>query len=617
MGDPQVLEPELIVMVPASISKQLSRLRLQERGLRLVWGVSRVLALAFVLLVAACFTDWLIDRWHDTPWSVRVLLVGVQLVAVAVAVFSLVLKPLLGRLPDDELALWVEQTQPAFGHRLISTVQLNRPNARLEGMSPELVAVVTRETEELARTADFGSAIDRRRAKWSLYAVAPVVLAAGGLILAFPDMVRELLAREMLLNVPITRSVTLDADRERVAAAGDPVELQLTATGPGWNEQMQGIVRVTPKDGDKDLPRVPKSSAGFEYRAWLADGRTHEPGTVRYEPRPALQALVAALVLPRYVGTRPDGSRYEELQDKGDITGWEDCEARVALKTSKPVVEAVLEVLGSDPQNETERVVQTFMVRPEPASDEIRFTFPLRQGETAYRIRLKDRHGFTNKEIPRRSIRVENDEPPRVALLPEYFYGDNPMGNLEDTEFDGIPVPLGEPIRIAYRCKSPLALDRAVLRYRVLRKGATVEPNNPPWESLPLVEVLGTEKAGPFDLARGCFEHSPLSAQISFHAIPSPAPQLVRGRLDGGGRFDWETRGLKELKEGDSVEFYIEVYDRKPGKAPGASEVRVKEVLDAKRVLAWVRQKRDETTRLRQLEQRQAGLFDPNATPPR
>jgi hypothetical protein len=615
-----------------SILRQLSWLRRRERALRFVWGAARVVALAFVVLVLACVTDYLVDRWQDTPWSLRSgLLLGQELL-LAFTLFFFVLRPLFRRLPDDQLALWIEEKKPAFGHRLISAVQLNRPGARLQGMSPELIALVTKEAEDMARQSDFGAALDRRRLKWSLYALAPVALVAAGLFIAFPVLVQELLARQWLRDQPITRSVTLLADQDRIVPAGDPVDVFLTATGTGWNEQMKGRLRIAPEGmpaenfvlefARKDeegrgifVAHVPQTSVPFEYRGWLGDGRTRAPGKVHFEPRPATKDLKAYLILPEYVGKRPSGGRYEELLDKGDIVGWPDCDARIEVTANKPLTEAVLELLGTDPQSEAERVTRTFPIKPTPASDSVTFRFALKPGESAYRIRMKDLHGFESKQLPRKSITMHPDEPPQVVLLPEYFYGESMTSNLEDTEFDGIPVPLGEPIRIAYKTRTPLALERAVLRYRILKPMANVEPNNPPWETLPLTEVLRTEQAGDFDLARGCFQNSPASAQIGFHAIASDNPERTRGRQEGGGRFDWETRGLPELKEGDRVEFYIEVYDRKPGKPPGSSEVRLKEVLDYKKVLAWVKQKRDETARLKQLEAKQTGLFDPSSPP--
>ena len=154
-------------MVPASIRHNLASLRRRERLLTLVWGAACWLAIVLVLLAVCGFVDWLIDRQRDTPMGVRVGMFGVKAVVAALAGLLFVLWPQIRRLPDALLALWVEEKVPQFEHRLISAVQLNQPGARLEGMSPELVAVVTKEAEMQARRIGFARVADHGRLKWA------------------------------------------------------------------------------------------------------------------------------------------------------------------------------------------------------------------------------------------------------------------------------------------------------------------------------------------------------------------------------------------------------------------------------------------------------------------
>src|SRR5437870_1982082 len=137
-------------MVPASIRNNLAGLRTRERLLMLIWGAACWAAIVLVLLLVAASIDWLIDRQRETPMAVRVGMFLVQAFIAGVAGLLFVLVPQIRRLPDALLALWVEEKMPLFEHRLISAVQLNQPNADLEGMSKELVAVVTREAEKKA-----------------------------------------------------------------------------------------------------------------------------------------------------------------------------------------------------------------------------------------------------------------------------------------------------------------------------------------------------------------------------------------------------------------------------------------------------------------------------------
>src|SRR5262245_15404480 len=136
-------------MVPRTIRRLLSRLRARERALaqgrRAAWAVAGCAA----LLVVACLVDYLVDLWQETPRPVRVGLLGMQVVGWLVAL-GMVLQPLFRRRSDEALALHLEEKLPALGHRLISAVQLNRDGAKVEGMSPDLIAAVTRQAEQQA-----------------------------------------------------------------------------------------------------------------------------------------------------------------------------------------------------------------------------------------------------------------------------------------------------------------------------------------------------------------------------------------------------------------------------------------------------------------------------------
>src|SRR5262249_44713801 len=105
-------------MVPRTIKRGLARLRWRERWLRLAWGLARWLALALAARALCCLTDWLFDRYADTPWALRAVMYLAQAGLGGVAAFVLVLRPFFARLPDSSLALWVEAKDPRLEHRL-------------------------------------------------------------------------------------------------------------------------------------------------------------------------------------------------------------------------------------------------------------------------------------------------------------------------------------------------------------------------------------------------------------------------------------------------------------------------------------------------------------------
>jgi hypothetical protein len=178
---------------------------------------------------------------------------------------------------------------------------------------------------------------------------------------------------------------------------------------------------------------------------------------------------------------------------------------------------------------------------------------------------------------------------------------------------DGVPVPLGESIPIAYRCTDNFGLRTARLRYRIIKKGSSgSSEEDQPWALLPLQEIKADEeKVGPFDVNQGMFEKSGPRDQIEFYPIPAPDAQQL-GRLTAGGRFDFQTRGIPGLQLGDQIEYYVEAFDRHfdPDRAAGRSETRVKTMVTPDDLIAWLMQKRQHEARIRELEKGQGGVFE-------
>jgi hypothetical protein len=637
----------------------------------LAWGGARWLTVTVLLLAIACTIDWFIDRRQETPWTLRWAMLLVQIVAAAVGVIVLLLPPLLRRLSDSRLALWVEDKAPGLSHRLISAVQLNQPDADTDGMSPELIAVVTLEAEAATVPMSFAALVDPRRLRWSVGLLSPLMLAVAVVLALWPETVVALVERQFLADRDIPRSIHLASETaETVWPAGDEGVLRFRVTGAELPDDLQGQVRVDPeglpserypltleaRDGTAKatyVARVPASSADFHYHAWLHHSRTRRPAHVHFEPRPVVKKQEAWVLLPGYCGLRPnwriqaalDGlplamglprppvaltalEPFEEFQRGADIVRrLPGSSARVTAEIQKPVVEARLEVLGQS-GGAGEKVRREIPLTLTEEGQQAEGLFRLEPGDTAYRIVVRDRHGFANGDPPRRGIRTVPLDPPQVALLPEHFRYAGDTGSLEDYEVEGMPVPLGGKIRIGYFASAPYGLGRGQLRYRVLRGNQPMEAQVPddevPWIGLRLTEKLASEATGPFDPQRGLFILSGENDQVEFHAMPSLDPDKVGGK-EGGGRFDFQTKGipdgkggLLDLKVGDRIEYYVEVFDRVPeaDRLPGRSEIRVKNIVSAAEWLAWKREKERQEERLHQLESKQRGVFGGVTLPP-
>jgi hypothetical protein len=652
-------------MVPRTILHQLARLRWRERWLRLCWSGARWLAVLAAVLALACLTDWLIDLRRETPLGLRALLFLGQILLWSAAL-TVIAAQFARRPTDEELALYAEDQDPRFGHRLISAVQLNRPGAATQGMSPALIAAATNEAEQMAAATDFARFADHERLKKSAWVVAPVLVVAALAFALWPRTVQALLARQLLADREIPRSVHLaSAKAEAVWPAGEANVLRFRVTGEGVAKDLHGELRIDPDNGlpSESYPlefdseddggavftaRVPASSVHFSYRAWVKDGRLRQPARVRYEPRPAVQHQDAWVVMPANCGLRPNwqlqaaldalpalaltlkppvallaGQTYEEPQKGGDIVHrLPGSSGRVAVDFQKPVAEAAVELLGGAGEQEAIRQRQPLTLQGDGRHAE--GVFDLTPGLTAYRVVAKDSYDFENVDRPRRGIRAGSVEPPEVALLPEHLWKAGDRGTAQDYEIEGIPALLGERIRIAYTAGHPYGLSKAQLRYRIVRKASSGldDANGNPegkWWTLPLASVSGSPELGPFDPRRGAFEHSGKDDQVEFHTVPSADWDRLSG-TDGGGRLDFRTRIAvadrdgdppRPLEVGDKIVYYVEVFDRglDPDRVPGRSATREKEIVTPEGFLAWLNRKDEQKDRLRELEDRQRGVF--------
>ncbi len=631
-------------MVPESIIRNLASLRQRERMLSLAWGIACWLSIVLALLFVCCFIDWVIDRDQDTPFGVRFLLFGFQaLCAVAAAVWLIVL-PQIRSLPDDMLALMVENSHPKLDHRLISAVQLNQPNAKLGGMSRELVAVVTKEAEKQANQISFPSVADHQRLKRSAYVFGPVLLAALIPTAIWPSLVFTLVARQALLDFEIPHSVTLENESAPYWPMGDDIEIKYLVKG-NFAEDMIGTLKVTPegqsaslyelrytekhKDGalfGATISARDISTETIQFSARLRDGRTKHRSKMTLVARPSLLSgnPKAWLIYPEYC--TQGQPRFEKQQSRGDVSGIIGSSVRIEAQTVRPVKLAWVELLGPE-KIETKRdsvdaqfaeVVKVRRPLTVKKSDEgslLSDTFDLTEGLTGYRILLEDEHGFKNIPAPRRSLRVVPEDPPQVNLLRVTF------GSGADFDVEGLPVVIGGRIRIPYTVTGAYGLGRAEVRYRVLKK---VESGNEPveeesWIDLKMTEYGGDDKDGFFDPKTGVFQNTKFDQQIGFHAVPQLS-QADLGRTIGGGRYFLETKGLLDrktgmalkLKSGDQIEYCVKVYAMpRDGVVPfGISETRVSTMMDANEFLTWITQVGREDERVRQLELDQRGVFE-------
>lgn len=623
---------------------------------RVAWGAARLALVVAVLLSAACFTDWAVDRTRDTPFWLRFLMTAGQLAAYSAAAYYFLVR--LGVPSLDALAFRAEEAIPEFDHRIVTALQLNRPGAQTRGMSKDLLAAVTAEAEELSAKHPFTALIDRSRLEWAVALLIPVLLFGAGFVAVRPTLAAVLLARQCLLPVPIPRTLAVTNKTPELWPSGDEVVIRVEVTGP-VSEDTPGRVRVEPDDQPAETfpltfaeqindttaiftAKLPPSSASFWFRAWVGDGRMRSPGRVTFAPRPVVGEVTAWVQLPKYVD--PDGNRrYERIQPQGEVDAASDSAVRVEATASKPVAAATVVVYARSEKGGAEKAVARVPMTPSEDRQTVTATFDLPPRASAYRVELVDDNGFGNLNPPRRGISLTGDRPPTVRLLREILKDPLDEGPLDDYEVDQIPLTPNGQVQFAYQASSPLGVGRVYLVYRTGRAPEGEEVAYGPWTFLPLAKTdADPAKVGEFLPEIGAFRKSGATGSVEFYPIPSPDPESEPNGLAAGGRFNFQTAALKKiaadgteskLLPGDVVQFYVAAADRNPaltrpltdpdperdpatGRVPagrplGWSEKREKTVVTEDKLRDWLDAKAESRAKLAELEGKQREVFAP------
>jgi hypothetical protein len=614
---------------------KLRSLRGRERLFHVAWGVARWLTVAIAVIAICTFIDWRVDKYRETPTWLRTGLTIIEALVLLITGFFWLVRPWTKGPSIIRLARRVEEGVPEFGHRLVTSIQLSRKEST-GGMSAELIEKVARESEQIAERNSFGRFADFRRLKWAAGLIGVPMLMAAAMILFYgPGLLKVLLQRQVMMAAEIPRFNQLENKTQVLWPAGDEVTIEYIVSGR-LREGTVGTVRVKPEglpadeyqlefaekiddDHTRFAARIPHSSVNFTHRAWVGDGRTKQAYDVRFEPRPVVTRTDAWVQLPKFLGAKPNGQPYETYQSQGEIAGLANNLARVRIAAQKPITKAKVTLIARTKDGTGEVAKGTIMLFPPGAetlpNGDVEYpatgTFDLTPDLIAYRVDVEDENGFANSTPPRRGIQIAPDEPPTVRLLPER-YGEVGSMAFDEDIIEGLPIPIGGQIPIAYTCRSPQGVGRALLRYRVNERG--------PWVPLPLKVVDADAKTGAFDPNRGTFANATFGQQVEFHAVPSPDRDTTPDYLTGGGRFDFQTAELTKITEdgklakleiGDRVEFYVEVYDRNPApnRPAGKSEARIKEVLSATEVLQRLDQTRQAEGKIRDLEKKQRDVF--------
>ena len=360
--------------------------------------------LAVTVLAVVVLASWWMDRLRFTPFAIVAASVVVWLVAAMVAWRAL--RPLRRRISDAEVALYLEEHEPALGGAMLAAVEHARgENAAVSrGLSLRLVDDAVRR----ASAATAWPTIERRG-----IAQASSVLAAAALVTVILGVTRpDFIANGARALIPV---VGLAARPYTIGTSpGDTTiprgaDVAITGTLRGFNAEAADLLVRREGSADWEHLAMTQTGRGREYAALLfnvrapltwvieAAGVRSPEHVVRVADLPWVDKIRTVLELPAYTRVAPRES------ESGDVAGLPGSRVTVRVRPTLPVSRAAI-ALDSD------------TVALAPADDgTLAGTFTLRtSGE--YRVLFPGLDGQLGPGSPAYVVEVLEDLPPVVRL---------------------------------------------------------------------------------------------------------------------------------------------------------------------------------------------------------
>ena len=378
------------------------RARVALRGTTLLIG-----AIAAALLLGAL----LIEQYPESRTVLLSVRVGFYLAAAAALVRFLVL-PLTRRVTDEQVALYIEEHDPALQAAILSAVEVSARDGRRSGESPALVEKLIESATASARKLDAEKHVERRalsRASAGLLTAASVVLA---MVLFGPPTLRQgmrsLLVPWGTADAATAHAVAVTPGNVTVARGGD---LRIAARLVGFQtEEVEIGVRRGSEEEWQRLPMSAGADSGEHiFRLFDLDSAAQyfvEASGVRspvfridITDLPYVRTIDLEYRFPAYLGRE-----IERVADGGDIVALRGTTVMVRATPTIPVEAGRIIIEGRD-------------TIPLTLGSDGTLSGPIRIDSSGfYRLELRAARGAMVKASLDYTIDVLADLPPTIAF---------------------------------------------------------------------------------------------------------------------------------------------------------------------------------------------------------
>ncbi|MBX6312506.1 MAG: DUF4175 domain-containing protein [Isosphaeraceae bacterium] len=442
------------------LEARIAALRGRVRRLLALHGLSWVVAAGVLAVIVAGLADWIVPG-HLASEVRLVLLVGI-LGLVGWLTARYVIRPLVVRFRDLDIALRIEQRWPGLNDRLTSTVQF----LALAGQgdrddlfgSKALREATIEQTLKETEAIDFREVVDPKPARRALLSAAVAIGLGVVFLVAAPGLSRIALAR---LFTPFGSTQWPKQTHLQIVQAPQKIargeEFRLLV-GVAEGERAPSTAKVTyrfedgdvateplrPDDRNRFHGRIEAVSRPFTFSVAAGDDVT-APRRVEVVPPPSLQRVTVKLIAPAYTGLAPQIMAPGRTQ----FPAVKGTKVEITATANKPIAHA--ELHRGDGST-------TLPVTLDQAGKGLSAALTVEESGPFW-FALRDTEGFRSqeKDTTRFEIRALKDEAPRVVI-------DEPPNDRDVTPQATVPVQI--------TADDDYGLGRVQLHYKVATGGS-------------------------------------------------------------------------------------------------------------------------------------------------
>ena len=296
-------------------------------------GVVLVAAFVVAALVGAAFG---LESWRFSPGSILTFRVLLS-VAFAATIGLLLVRPLLRRVSDEQVALYLEEHEPSLQAEIISAVEAEAQSRRSGAPASPLVRRLVESAVEKVRALEHGRRLERGQLRRYAGAFTLIAAAAVAIFTLGPAFMRHALSALLVVSRSVEAAVPY-----RIEVTPGNVTLPrgadqtITASLMGFDSDQAAL--MVRKTADAPFEKMPLVRAGNRYEAMLFDLATPldyfvEAGgvrsttyTLKVVDLPYVQKLELEYHFPAYTGLAP-----RKIEDGGDIAVLSGTEVRVRI----------------------------------------------------------------------------------------------------------------------------------------------------------------------------------------------------------------------------------------------------------------------------------------------